>query len=956
MPRCLRRSLLAVTTALSLGAATSQLAPAESARALSIAVHVDEAAGVVRKNAPCLAAVPLPRDLAITGTGSDLTLTTEAGVPVPCQVRVQSRWDAKPGDVEKPIRWVLLAFECDLGSHRTKSFRLVKRTNDFKPEKPVTVTSRDAGHALLDTGALKVKLGGPSLIESIGRPGGELLAKRIHAFVREGEEENALAEPPTVEVLESGPVRGVVRLTGKLSRTLGYALTVEGWAGRPELKLSLETRNSDPKTNRTVRLTELGLAVELPATASGVVSPEGERGITDHDAFVLEQLAPPAKGKEAHFELGVEGGARVGEGKEHEGWLVAKTSKGAVGVATRKPVGRAPSGLRLAKDRFTIRFVTPPREGAEGPLRNRWLADCQHRTDEALVFFGSTNPAEASALVAGFRSRLQGAPNASWVRDAGGLMGPIADEADERAAYGAVGLELAAKEEKKGALAKPQFEIGDLNVKWDTESDEARDWFVHWLRTAERGSFDEAVAWAEFYRDRYPPRTDGFTFEDSEKRPRATEGSTAVPGDKGDIVKTAQTLECYRWKESHLYGEGLVAHWLLTGDLASLEAAKDLGEMVEKRFAGVGPTYGITEVRVFARPLQLVAALAEATGEERWRELAGRFAAAAFSGPTRDPQKGCYAIKMFVGDLDLDSVLAPGVSLPERFPKDAAKGLFQKGPRRLWIKGERASWPYQDRELGHALARVFEATGDERARQALIGLADYYVDEGLVPCWHQPEIEITPYCTLPYVPEPEVARYLQPSTPLYSTNLGLIEAAAYLVSGDERFLDVAKKCLKIAATRGYRDHRPFTAEDRKVKIPTRIQWGHGWDDQRTFVALGAGPRRVEAPGAPTDLSVRRGPRAGTIELSFTPPDDRAARWLVQGASRPIAARHPEGDGVASFAAEPLAMEAARRAGANGATRVVLVVVARAGLEHFIVCGEDARGLLGPPSNSASRAD
>ncbi|MEZ0229664.1 MAG: hypothetical protein ACAI25_13625, partial [Planctomycetota bacterium] len=313
MPRCQRRSLLVVLTAVAvLGAACiarprrqvepvaqgeppfvaplpapSQIAPAEGrATALQIAVHVDEAAGVARKNAPCLASVPLPRDLHLTGTGSDLTLTTDAGVPVPCQVKVMSRWDAKPGDTAAAIRWVLLAFEADLGSRRTKTLRLVKRTNDFKPEKPLAVSSTDAGHAVLDTGAIKVKLGGKTLIESVARGASELLSKRIHAFVREGDEDVTLAGEPAVEILESGPVRGVVRLTGKLSKSLGYALTVEGWAGRQDLKLSLETRNSDPKANHTVKLTELGLAVELPAIASGAITPEGERGLTEHDALV----------------------------------------------------------------------------------------------------------------------------------------------------------------------------------------------------------------------------------------------------------------------------------------------------------------------------------------------------------------------------------------------------------------------------------------------------------------------------------------------------------------------------------------------------------------------------------------------------------------------------------------------------------------------------------------------
>src|SRR5205807_1859421 len=132
-----------------------------------------------------------------------------------------------------------------------------------KPETPLTVTASD-GKVLLDTGAVKAQLGGSSLIENVTRSTGELLARSVRAYVREGDAEAELAQTPGIEVLERGPVHGVVRLTGRLSKSLDYALTVEGWAGRPELRVSLETRNSDPRAAHTIRLGELGLALDLP--------------------------------------------------------------------------------------------------------------------------------------------------------------------------------------------------------------------------------------------------------------------------------------------------------------------------------------------------------------------------------------------------------------------------------------------------------------------------------------------------------------------------------------------------------------------------------------------------------------------------------------------------------------------------------------------------------------------
>jgi hypothetical protein len=916
----------------------SRVAVAEApGRAFSVAIRVEEAAGVARRSAPCLASVPLPREAGIVA-GSELSLTTDGGLPVPCQATVLSRYDGKLADESKLARWVLVAFECDLGAHRIGTFRLVRRRNEWPPTAPASVQAGEDGRALLRTGAIEAHLGGRALIESIERSG-KVLARGLQAYVRAGAAEAETSAAPSLEVLEPGPVRAVVRLTGKLSKELDYALTVEGWAGRAELALSLETRNSDRCAVHTVRLSELGLALDLPALVERVVTPEGDRGLTEHDALLLDQLAPAKKNGAPRFELGLEGGARLAEGVAHEGWLAAGNAKALAGVATRKPLARAPFGVRVARDRLLLRFVTPAREGEEGPLRYRWLADLQHRTDDALLFFGARGAAEAHDLVLSYRSRLQGAPSAEWVRDTGGFFGPFADEADERAAYAACGVDLPARP-KSDLAARPEAEIGDLNVKWDTETDDARDLFSQWLRTGERSAFDEGCAWAEFYRDRYTPRTDGFTFSDAKLRPS---------DDAGEVVKVAKTLEAARWKESHIYGEGLVAHYLLTGDRASLEAARDLAGVVEKVLPDVGPDYKIYEVRCFARPFQVLCALAEVTGEERYREAVSRFVAAAFSGPTRDRALGCYAIMMYVGDFDLDKVLPAGLSLPERFPGDAARGLFRNGPRQLHIKSERACWPYQDRELAHALARAFETTGDERARQALLGLADYYLDQGLIPCFHEPALAITPYFTLPYVPEPDVARYEQPSCPLYSTNLGLTEAAAYLVSGDRRFLDLAKRCLRIAALRGHGDLRPI-GDERPIRIPTTVQWAHGWDDERTFHAVGAGASRFEAPPPPRDLLVRRGARAGTVEVSFTPGDGKAVRWIVQGAPGPIVDRHPATGETSVFSAEPLLVVPT---GGRAKGRVLLTVPARDELRSFVVRAESAAGVLGAMGTCAS---
>jgi hypothetical protein len=907
-------------------------------RSFSVALHVDESAGIERHAEPILASVPFPPEAAIK-TGRELAVLTDSGTPVPVQARILSRWEGRPDDEARPARFVLLAFEADVPASRTRPFRIVRRSIDLRPDPAVKVLVNGLS-ATLDTGAVKIALGGSGPIAAITDARGQVLATGASALLRgDSGDESRAAPPESIEVLEAGPVRGVVRLLGHYAtrsgeRGLDYALTVEGWSGRSDLRLRLETRNTGRRGRRTVKLSELALEVALGRPVEAITAPEGRQAISSGDALVLEQR-PAAKGTAASFNLGLEGGARLAEGREHEGWLVAESGASSCGVALRRLVPRAPSGVRASRDVIALRFVGPERAGETAPVFQRWLGDLQHRTDEALLFFGAD---DAAAAARAYRSPLFGQANASWVRDTGGFLGPLPDDGDEAAALVACRLERDARTARGRVGPRPDAFVGEVSIKWDTETDEARDQLVRWVRTGERGAWDDALAWVEFGRDRYVSRLDGLSFEDAEARPRSL--------DAGDALEASKRLDGSRLKESHVYGEGLLGHYLLTGDRASLEAARDVAALATARFGKIAPEDPIIEMRVFARPMELIVGLVEVTGEPAYRELLERMIACAFSSRVRDRGRGCYALKLWVGEFDLDSLLPKDLSLPERFPADSARGLFRRGPRWLCVKGERGAFPYQDRELAHALARAFEVTHDERARQALLGMATFYLDEGIVPVFFHKELELTPYYVVPYVPEPEVARYPQPSSPIYSTNLGLIEAAAYLVSGDARFLEQAKRCLRIACLRAHGDLRPVGNDERRIAVAPANQWAQGWDDLRTFYALGArGERRRPEPVK--DLVARPGARSGTVELGLTPGDGRAAHWIVLGSRAAIAEK---GDGektVASFGATPLG---AFTAAAKPAT---LVVAVPGGERSFVVLAEDAQGALSPPSNVAT---
>jgi hypothetical protein len=514
-------------------------------------------------------------------------------------------------------------------------------------------------------------------------------------------------------------------------------------------------------------------------------------------------------------------------------------------------------------------------------------------------------------------------------------MGPLGDERDERASYGAVGLELDPRSGgKRRDAPDPEAWVEKVGIKWDTETDDARNKLIRWLRTGERGVLDEGLAWADHLRDRYTPRSDGWDGAKAGLRQdRRSSDERAADG----------ALAPNRVVDSHVYGEGLVVRYYLRGDPEDLAAAEDLAEWIEPRLGALAPGDTIIEVRCFGRPFSLIGALVEATGKERWRALLARMAENAFSSPTRDRASGGYPMKLYIGDFDLDTQLPKGISLPELFPKDAERGYFVRGPRKLSVKGERAAFAFQDAELAHALARAFEITGDERARQALLGIASFWREEGLVTAFFDPRLELTPPIVLPYAPEPRVGHYAQPSSPLFTSNLVRVMAESFAYAGDREALEFGKRLLRLAALRGYSDLRPIGPAERTVRMTTRNGWADGWEFVALAAILGQNKDRFASPPPVRDLVAGRSERGPCLRF-VAPADAHVVRYVVLASPLPIVTRGDGSTRESVFSAVPIAV-----ATAHGG-REEIVLPATAGTVHVVVRAEDEHHALSPCSN------
>jgi len=174
------------------------------------------------------------------------------GTPLPLQRRVLARWS------DGSIQWLLVHFQPDLPGNldREFSFEILKDNSNPDPEQDVKLQESPDGIAL-DTGPLqffvprcgffpltRVVLNGQPVFGEAPFGGFELTLS--------GERLSTRASPVTLEIEEAGPLRAVVLIHGKHTRSSG-----EGWmemhgrvtayAGKPYVEVEYQFLHTEPE-------------------------------------------------------------------------------------------------------------------------------------------------------------------------------------------------------------------------------------------------------------------------------------------------------------------------------------------------------------------------------------------------------------------------------------------------------------------------------------------------------------------------------------------------------------------------------------------------------------------------------------------------------------------------------------------------------------------------------------
>jgi exo-rhamnogalacturonan lyase-like protein len=420
---------------------------------------------------------------------------------------------------------------------------------------------------------------------------------------------------------------------------LKYTARVTLWAGSREVRVLYSIRNVNSKAVEHAHIKRAAVNLKLVAPAGrqkhyllgtrqvhlGQISTGGKdavKGSQWHNAVEMTQVGPPSavtgkshrrfyklvNFKDAGYRvIQYQPGKRkptVDVGFKCDGWVDLAGENGGALVWLRNFTHDCPKRLRARADGRIEVEVIPEYAGKDQPYYRDggyWLGDRSHRSYELSFFFHARplisaadwkkyvsnyvayiaatpeTAAKASALIQGFRHRLQLVSTPQWYTRSGALWGVMPTLKQEDAAARAMGW--------KTPGPVHQYHVGKLaedflhyeNFHYRSEWDEPRDTLVEFLRTRDWGTFMRGHSFARNYRDLGVWRTDGQQLGERTPWKGPKRGAWAIP----------------RWGKfcgCHHYGAGLIDFWLLTGDRSYMQAGVEWGRQcaVTKAYGGFG--------------------------------------------------------------------------------------------------------------------------------------------------------------------------------------------------------------------------------------------------------------------------------------------------------------------------------------------------------------------------------
>ena len=559
--------------------------------------------------------------------------------------------------------------------------------------------------------------------------------------------------PDRIEVLEEGPLYVRLRAEGAYeelpgAENLRYEFRLDFRAGSADIRLQHTIWNAGPQAARlrtiAVRLGATGLSeFNLDGTAGALAElADGEAWLVQHttDRFYTWRYA------NSDSEL-------LGEGTRNRGWAAASGTAGAVGVSLRHMWEQHPNGFRIAPDGLQLDLWTSDRVpwvlGSDPPLT---LSEGEAKTHDLLLGFGDGSTPLADRLEA-FQYPLFLVAPPDWYCGSG-LFGPIAPADPDRFPEYEAGV----------AVVEPEMMGHGGGLQWDRIVDHTHEDRATYQRYGFRNYGDNPLIWG--YQTKYRMWANceydvghcAFTqFARSGDLRYLHRGISAVlhNRDTDFIHASASNPEWVgsphgHWIDhtdkgantGHLWSEGMVEHYLLTGDERSLRIARGLGDNCV-RFVEAG--WSGSSERTAGWPMIALLGVYHATGDATYLDAAKRLVECVID--LQDDLRGVWSSKIY------------------------EQPAYEGGTT------------FMVNILCRALMRYHVATGDPGSAVAVVRGAAWMLHEAVTDVDGKPVsfYKQTPLCSRCGNSTPETFAY------------------AYALSGDPRFRDLALRSYAVVS-------------------------------------------------------------------------------------------------------------------------------------------------------------
>ena len=935
------------------------LAGVASAADFQVDLSVQESAGVLRQGEPISGGVPLPKGR--FKPGQPFALFKEDGTEIPCQV------SPLVVETDGTLRWILLDFQDDLMPTMTNRYQLRAIRPSAGPggglkvdDNPETIT--------VDTGRIQVRVARNKpfgLFDSVLVDGKKVVTGGEASYVqmqgRKGWDDRSawqpkklLAGPPErVKVRYAGPLRVTLEVAGRFADDplgAGYRAWITAWAGQSRVHLKYKLCNSDPDQYTAILVDRSTIRLRLASNVEGALLGTNPLGTnyplkTRGDGWIHQGLYLHHTYQDIPGAVQAGSGEKVlwtGNGPEDRpaGWITALAEQPWVFVCdnlfSTNPARRlAAEGNSLVLEGIAERFVGPKDEkfkedrriGEPWKSQGFWLYDCSHHASEYLLDFNAVLPEDELDWLA------RAAQNRLWVLAPGEYYsecdvlgtGRFGTLEDELAGYRKWGWQFDPRRAPNQSDAKPGAFVAGEDNHYESEADSVQGLLLMYLRTGERGWFDEAEAWARYHMDLQAWRTDGWAWKDGAiwfpsggpqgnrpvRRPWDFQwgpdwGQREKNPDCADLWRHARSKSCY----CHYYGSGLADYFCLTGDPDALAAAVDNVEQKDDEFRHFKQfTPGESDVgsiRGFGRGFEVMVRVLQADpGNEYIRDLCRLSAQTLWQSPLLD-ERGFHCSKIGGGWAGM-----PTKHLTPKIKKwmddqgirvnvvEGTVGTLTKGDRTWPVRCMGGTWQHVYIQNGADLyARYFD---DEDMRDFTTAFAQFSARYMLSPKCHQ-----TWYYT--YFDVPDLGMVFDPwvfdhadtqdgegcvHSGWYTRFYPDACAKGYSLTGEQHLLQKAREFWYYGSKRTYQSKKLSGGKDEVYRFA-----GHTPPKDDTVLAVSrlfsetADARRDEqAPAAVSDLRVRLA-GDGKAEVRFTAPADagggRVVRYQVKAARLPIA--------------------------------------------------------------------